>query len=294
MPKELSLALSDGLRRRRIKVLPLRLDDAQMPASLSDIFYVRVNPGQPGAIAERILLDGSAHLGIPRANDQDPPSSSVSDARIALASARPGSVRPLGGAPSRNKGEGGGEEHLAATCLLDPPTREQSERAPAHTSAELRGLAVRVPAARHQQKVSPPGQSPGSSRGADPAVIRSDAPWWRYELPLALVMILLIALLTAGRAALMLPERWLISGSPDDAVFFSTLLATVAAPLMARGWRDHDSRRYVAATFVLWPFALPVFLVGTALSVALPFLPIALWGWLSDEFGDEAIVRACR
>ena len=33
-----------------------------MPASLSDVFYLRIDPSDPGAIAARILRDVRSHL----------------------------------------------------------------------------------------------------------------------------------------------------------------------------------------------------------------------------------------
>jgi hypothetical protein len=71
-------AVSGGLNREGVKVLTLRLGDVTMPASLSDVFYLRIDPSDPGAIAARILRDVRSHLDERPARDATPQPTSVS------------------------------------------------------------------------------------------------------------------------------------------------------------------------------------------------------------------------
>lgn len=52
--KELSLAITGGLYREGVKVLPLRLGDVLMPATLVDTLYLQVDPEDPAAVADRL------------------------------------------------------------------------------------------------------------------------------------------------------------------------------------------------------------------------------------------------
>lgn len=60
--KELSLATAGGLNREGVKVLPLRLGDVEMPASLADAYYLCVDPEDPAAVVDRLLTDVRSHL----------------------------------------------------------------------------------------------------------------------------------------------------------------------------------------------------------------------------------------
>lgn len=60
--KELSLAITGSLSREGVKVLPLRLGDVEMPASLADTLHLPVDPDDPGAMADRLLRDAQTHL----------------------------------------------------------------------------------------------------------------------------------------------------------------------------------------------------------------------------------------
>lgn len=60
--KELALAISGGLNRAGVKVLPLRLGAVEMPASIADTYHLRVDPDDPGSVADRLAQDVRAHL----------------------------------------------------------------------------------------------------------------------------------------------------------------------------------------------------------------------------------------
>jgi cold shock CspA family protein len=59
--KELSLAITGGLRRQGVKVLPLRVGNVQMPASLSDVLYLDVDPEYPAGCVDRLVRDAMLH-----------------------------------------------------------------------------------------------------------------------------------------------------------------------------------------------------------------------------------------
>ncbi|WP_410673131.1 TIR domain-containing protein [Amycolatopsis sp. cmx-4-68] len=59
--KELSLAMTGGLRRKGVKILPLRLGDVDMPPALADSLYVQVDPDDPAAVADRLVNDALRH-----------------------------------------------------------------------------------------------------------------------------------------------------------------------------------------------------------------------------------------
>jgi cold shock CspA family protein len=59
--KELSLAMTGGLKRKGVKVLPLRLGDAEMPVSLMDCLYLQVDPSDLSTAVERLIHDAQAH-----------------------------------------------------------------------------------------------------------------------------------------------------------------------------------------------------------------------------------------
>src|SRR6266699_3626310 len=59
--KELALAITGVLGREGMKVLPLRVDRANMPASLADLFYLEVTRDNVGEIATRIASDIAKH-----------------------------------------------------------------------------------------------------------------------------------------------------------------------------------------------------------------------------------------
>lgn len=63
--KELSLAITGGLAREGVKVLPLRLGDLELPPALVDTFYLSVDPLDPAAIVPKLLADARAHLTSP-------------------------------------------------------------------------------------------------------------------------------------------------------------------------------------------------------------------------------------
>jgi hypothetical protein len=59
--KELSLAITGGLGREGVRVLPLRLGAVEMPASLGDLFYLQVDPEAPETVLEQLALDIRSH-----------------------------------------------------------------------------------------------------------------------------------------------------------------------------------------------------------------------------------------
>jgi predicted nucleotide-binding protein len=55
--KELSLAITGGLHRKGVRVLPLRLGDAEMPPSLMDTLYIQLDPRNPAGAVPRLVAD---------------------------------------------------------------------------------------------------------------------------------------------------------------------------------------------------------------------------------------------
>jgi hypothetical protein len=60
--KELSLAITGGLGREGVKVLPLRVGDVDMPPALADTFWLTLDPSSVSDAAARIKKDAEAHL----------------------------------------------------------------------------------------------------------------------------------------------------------------------------------------------------------------------------------------
>jgi hypothetical protein len=63
--KELQLAMTRSLERddHRIKVLPVRLGDVEMPHELRDLLYLEFDPNRPNGALERLVADIHAHYG---------------------------------------------------------------------------------------------------------------------------------------------------------------------------------------------------------------------------------------
>ena len=59
--KELALAVDEGLRQGHVRVLPLRIDDAEMPTALRDVFYIQVDSSNPEKSLERLIADAWFH-----------------------------------------------------------------------------------------------------------------------------------------------------------------------------------------------------------------------------------------
>lgn len=60
--KELSLAITGGLGREGVKVLPLRVGDVQMPPALADVLWLPLDPSSVSEAAGRIKRDAESHL----------------------------------------------------------------------------------------------------------------------------------------------------------------------------------------------------------------------------------------
>ena len=59
--KELSLAVTQGLGREGATVIPVRVGHVEMPESLVDLLYVRVDPDDPAQAIERIAVGVQGH-----------------------------------------------------------------------------------------------------------------------------------------------------------------------------------------------------------------------------------------
>jgi hypothetical protein len=62
--KEIALAITKGLKRgsRSVTVLPLRVGDVEMPASLADVKWHPLDPTSVAEAAERVVADAVRHL----------------------------------------------------------------------------------------------------------------------------------------------------------------------------------------------------------------------------------------
>lgn len=60
--KELSIAIHNSLSSENLSVLPLRIGNVRMPASLRDVKYLKVNPASPCDILPKLLADMRSHL----------------------------------------------------------------------------------------------------------------------------------------------------------------------------------------------------------------------------------------
>lgn len=84
--QELALAISRGIGDGRVAVLPLRLGNVPMPASLGDVYYLTVDKQDTADVVERLIADISRHLDSPpqrkpsrlgTSSEQLPPNHSV-------------------------------------------------------------------------------------------------------------------------------------------------------------------------------------------------------------------------
>lgn len=62
--KELAIAMSQGINQKQVKVLPVRLDAAVMPPSISDTKYVDADRSAPEKAAEELAVAINRHLGL--------------------------------------------------------------------------------------------------------------------------------------------------------------------------------------------------------------------------------------
>lgn len=67
--KELSLAITRGIGDGRVTVLPLRLGNVTMPASLGDMYYLTVDQHDPADVVARLVKDIYRHLDTPPQNE---------------------------------------------------------------------------------------------------------------------------------------------------------------------------------------------------------------------------------
>lgn len=61
--RELSIAVTEALNTKRVKVLPIRLGDVSLPPILTGIYSPRVDPANIEAMADKILNDMKRHRG---------------------------------------------------------------------------------------------------------------------------------------------------------------------------------------------------------------------------------------
>lgn len=59
--KELALALTGGFGREGVKLLPLRLGDVMMPSTLTDLYYLQVDPRDPAGVTQQLIRDARSH-----------------------------------------------------------------------------------------------------------------------------------------------------------------------------------------------------------------------------------------
>lgn len=63
MPKELALANTQGIDEKRVKVLPIKFRDAEMPSELGDIYYADADRFDLDALAEMLAKAIRRHQG---------------------------------------------------------------------------------------------------------------------------------------------------------------------------------------------------------------------------------------
>lgn len=59
--KEISMALTDGLGREGIKVIPVRVGDVEMPATLTDLYWLQLDPDDVSVAVKRLARDVRRH-----------------------------------------------------------------------------------------------------------------------------------------------------------------------------------------------------------------------------------------
>ena len=59
--KELSLVLKRGVDQGNVRVLPLKIDDVEMPSSLTDVLYLQFTSRNTVTILKRLIADARAH-----------------------------------------------------------------------------------------------------------------------------------------------------------------------------------------------------------------------------------------
>src|SRR5215211_5667549 len=59
--KEVSMALTDGIGREGVKVIPVRVGDVKMPATLADQVWLELDPVDVSAAVKRLVRDVRRH-----------------------------------------------------------------------------------------------------------------------------------------------------------------------------------------------------------------------------------------
>ncbi len=62
--KELSIAITGGLEKRGVKVLPCKIGNVKIPAPLTDLLYLEINTQDISDAAVKLIADARSHLGI--------------------------------------------------------------------------------------------------------------------------------------------------------------------------------------------------------------------------------------
>jgi hypothetical protein len=95
--KELSLAITGGLGREGVKVLPLRVGQVEMPPALADTFWLDLDPSSVSDAAARIKKDAEAH----RADEGDLKPAAIEAGSEPRGSRRPAARKSAEAEPSR-------------------------------------------------------------------------------------------------------------------------------------------------------------------------------------------------
>jgi len=66
--KELALAVTGGLNQGRVKVMPLKVGDAQMPPVIADLVYIPIDEGSVEEAADRLIRDAGRYASEPTAS----------------------------------------------------------------------------------------------------------------------------------------------------------------------------------------------------------------------------------
>jgi len=157
--KEIALAMSKQLHRgaRRVTVLPLRVGEVTMPASLTDVKWLQLDPDALGQCAVQVVADASRHLAVAapptpatRSSSRDwsgPPSTTTDDEPVRIVGVDTDQI----GRPRNDGTRGSGLYRVPLLLSKVPPTvwsasfADTWNRPPAWTTMHRPGIAsVRV------------------------------------------------------------------------------------------------------------------------------------------------------